>query len=94
MNLTDKIDTWKIANYTGVDTKEDDIYQSGINYCLTNITPKIVIDFAKWLRENCSTYEKWEPIELDDNMYRLREGNEEFTSKQLFEEFLKDYKYE
>jgi len=87
MDLTDKIISIHLYD-------EPIEFICGVDTCLKEITPKVAIDFANWLRENYSTHEKWEPIELDNNMYRPKGSSEEYTPEELFQEFFKDYKYD
>lgn len=101
MDLTDKINCWNITNNC-CDHKnlvECDSFENGLRYSLTDITPKVAIDFAKWLIEN-----RWfnikdnkyhqtleYPTAMSDNTY---EQNHIKKPEQLFQEFLKDYEYE
>lgn len=96
MDLTNKINCFKIAN-SCCDTKnivECDSFENGLNYSLKHITPKVAIDFTKWLRENYSDRDYHDGSLLDSNVWRKDYTHQEFTTEQLFEEFLKDYKYE
>ncbi len=83
MDLTDKIDS---HNFIPIEWINSDGYYYGIRKCLTEITPKIAIDFAKY----CSS---WDWCLVKEG-YWMNPDYPSKTSEQLFEEFLKDYKYE
>lgn len=80
MDLTDKIDS---HDFIPIEWINSDGYYYGIKKCLTEITPKVAIDFAIWLRDFVKP-EYWY------NQF----SKEVISTEQLFEEFLKDYKYE
>lgn len=91
MDLTDKIDLYKLEDslILGVEGYN---YQDGLKDCLIYITPKVAIDFANWI--TTSEYEN--PLEINEEIYwRYFQCDNNYTStKTLFEEFLKDYKYD
>lgn len=58
-----------------------------IDTLIESFAKQQAIEFAKWCRENYSTHEKWEPIELADGKWRDFDNSNEFTTSQLYELF-------
>lgn len=100
MDLTNKIDVKEIAHKFSQERNGNYFsYEDAIRDTLKEITPKVAIDFAMWVVDN-----RWYSIKdnifyqtlefatsMNDKTYRLHHTK---TPEQLFEEFLKDYKYE
>lgn len=59
---------------------------------LDYITPKVAIDFARWLA--CSNYMVLNRKYIICSSYINLGKIEHISEEQLFQEFLKDYKYE
>ncbi len=91
MDLTDKINVHKFYgdNYDIYSNPVD--YKDGVKDCLREITPKVAIDFANWVI--LSKY---------SDLFHSKIGTfcidayseETYTTEELFQEFLKTYKYE
>lgn len=86
-DLTDKIEDIQLDNYSKyTGSNEADLHT---REDIANFTTKVAIDFAEWIRTNPQVellkYFVHEPFTLN---------NKEKSSEELFQEFLKDYKYE
>lgn len=88
MDLTDKIniEDYLIVSNDPADIEINEYIEDSFKNCLRKITPKVAIDFAKWLTTA--------PYIGMNNLYINITGTKEYTSEQVFQEFLKDYKYE
>jgi hypothetical protein len=49
------------------------------------------VAFAVFLRENYSTLERWEGIQLEDNKWRCYETDIEYTTEELYDKFIESY---
>jgi hypothetical protein len=91
MELTDKIINTELFNKQ-IECYCDDTYHAqGMEDCLKKITPKVAIDFGKFLIVN--RFMLWPTGYMrsysDDRVFRPTI----YTEEEAFQEFLKDYKY-
>lgn len=79
--------------YDSVGPTIDDFIKKKLIMNLNEVTSKIAIDFALYLRENYSVADRYDGCYLDHNIWRINESSEELTIEECWNKFVKQYKY-